>query len=328
MEFGIFSAKLRASLGIVILLIVPSFSRRHAQLLVGLQGRRRPGSLQSPKMPSVDASADAPRDTSTNCQIAILQGRRRFLEDRAVCALDVRIPFLGRRGIKETVVGIVAVFDGHNGEEASDLASKLLLDYFLLHVNFLRDGIYSAAIKKSPEKLTYNEEQDALIEVTRFDNEESWQKLGDKSYDAGSTATVSLIADGRILTANVGDSKSFLCSEKFESLPENGIRSRLSKRRRHNGAVSKRFELANYGGLRYYAKDLLKIIILLGRMKRDRVEAAGGHIVEWAGVHRVNGQLALSRAIVTSNLFGKDEAKIEPLGNDVKDGRGSFDKQS
>ncbi|KAG0465757.1 hypothetical protein HPP92_019921 [Vanilla planifolia] len=209
---------------------------------------------------------------------------------------------------------------------------------FLLHVNFLRDGIYSMAIKKSPEKLTYNEEQDALIEVTRFDNEESWQKLGDKrsewisstifdesfhlevlkesllrtihdidvafskealrfSYDAGSTATVSLIADGRILTANVGDSKSFLCSEKFESLPENGIRSRLSKRRRHNGAVSKRFELANYGGLRYYAKELTKDHHPSREDERDRVEAAGGHIVEWAGVHRVNGQLALSRAI-------------------------------
>ncbi|KAG0464279.1 hypothetical protein HPP92_020348 [Vanilla planifolia] len=112
--------------------------------------------------------------------------------------------------------------------------------------------IYSAAIKKSPEKLTYNEEQDALIEVTRFDNEESWQKLGDK---------------------------------------------RLSKRGRHNGAVSKRFELTNYGGLRYYAKELTKDHHPSREDERDRVEAAGGHIVEWAGVHRVNGQLALSRAI-------------------------------
>ena len=31
-------------------------------------------------------------------------------------------------------------------------------------------------------------------------------------------ATVVLIADGQILVANIGDSKAFLCSEKFQPL--------------------------------------------------------------------------------------------------------------
>jgi serine/threonine protein phosphatase PrpC len=34
-----------------------------------------------------------------------------------------------------------------------------------------------------------------------------------KKFDSGSTATVVLIADGQIITANLGDSKAFLCSE-------------------------------------------------------------------------------------------------------------------
>jgi len=36
--------------------------------------------------------------------------------------------------IKEVDVGVVAIFDGHNGAEACEMASKLFLDYFLLHV--------------------------------------------------------------------------------------------------------------------------------------------------------------------------------------------------
>lgn len=37
---------------------------------------------------------------------------------------------------------------------------------------------------------------------------------------SGSTATVVLIADGHILVANIGDSKAFLCTEKFHSPAE------------------------------------------------------------------------------------------------------------
>lgn len=59
--------------------------------------------------------------------------------------------------IKEVDVGVVAIFDGHNGAEASEMASKLFLDYFLLHVYFLLDGIYSMLFRKSSGKLTYRE---------------------------------------------------------------------------------------------------------------------------------------------------------------------------
>lgn len=34
------------------------------------------------------------------------------------------------------MVGVLAIFDGHGGEEASEMSSKKLLDYFLLHVVF------------------------------------------------------------------------------------------------------------------------------------------------------------------------------------------------
>jgi serine/threonine protein phosphatase PrpC len=42
----------------------------------------------------------------------------------------------GKNGLEEVTVGVVAVFDGHGGNEASEVASKLLLDYFYMHALF------------------------------------------------------------------------------------------------------------------------------------------------------------------------------------------------
>ncbi|MFS7965886.1 putative protein phosphatase 2C family, PPM-type phosphatase domain superfamily [Helianthus anomalus] len=45
-------------------------------------------------------------------------------------------------GIRGTSVAIVAVFDGHNGAEASEMASKMLLEYFTLHTFLLLDTAF------------------------------------------------------------------------------------------------------------------------------------------------------------------------------------------
>jgi serine/threonine protein phosphatase PrpC len=42
----------------------------------------------------------------------------------------------GKNGVEEGTVGVMAVFDGHGGKEASEMASKLLLDYFYMHALF------------------------------------------------------------------------------------------------------------------------------------------------------------------------------------------------
>jgi serine/threonine protein phosphatase PrpC len=41
------------------------------------------------------------------------------------------------------------------------------------------------------------------------------QEALQNNFESGSTATVVLIADGQIISANVGDSKAFLCSEGY-----------------------------------------------------------------------------------------------------------------
>lgn len=47
----------------------------------------------------------------------------------------------------------------------------------------------------------------------------------------------------------------------------------------------------------FYVKELTKDHHPDKDEERNRVEAAGGYVLEWAGVPRVNGELAVSRAI-------------------------------
>lgn len=78
---------------------------------------------------------------------------------------------------------------------------------------------------------------------------------------------------------------------------------RLYRQERHNGAISRvrndgRFTLASSSGLVHFSvEELTKDHHPNRDDERIRVENAGGHVVEWGGVPRVNGQLAVSRAI-------------------------------
>lgn len=75
----------------------------------------------------------------------------------------------GAVGLKEVIVGVVAVFDGHNGAEASEMASKLLLEYFFLHTYFLLDATYSAVFKRSMGRLLNNRDGDTVFQSLIWD---------------------------------------------------------------------------------------------------------------------------------------------------------------
>lgn len=78
---------------------------------------------------------------------------------------------------------------------------------------------------------------------------------------------------------------------------------RLYRERRRDGAIppvkySNGFQLAASNGLPHFcAKELTRDHHPDRDDERTRVESAGGHVEDWAGVSRVNGQLAVSRAI-------------------------------
>lgn len=276
----------------------------------------------------------------------MLQGRRKYQEDRAFCALDVRIPFPGKLGLEEVTVGIIAVFDGHNGAEASEMASKLLFEYFLLHTYFLLDSTFSIALKKFSGRLVQKGEPEMAFQVLNWAEELSRREpdlfrfkmlspMGINNYPShldvlkeallraiqdidakfskeasksnlgsGSTATVVLTVDGQFLVANVGDSKAFLCSEKFQSPADaRATFLRLYKRKRRDGTPLSLKESADLKLNTLYGLTHLSVQELTHDHhpdrddERSRVEAAGGHVLTGGGVARVNGQLAVSRAI-------------------------------
>ncbi|KAI3967008.1 hypothetical protein MKW92_046135 [Papaver armeniacum] len=330
---------------ILIFLLIPNSNGETSNCLMVYKEGGAPAVFKSPNCPRWTLSKDeAFRLRTENCQSAILQGRRKHQEDRTFCALDMRIPFPDRTGIKEVMVGMIAVFDGHGGAAASEMASELLLEYFILHVYFLLDGIYSAVLKKSTGKLRYTGELDLVSQVLDRDRSKhfdldvqrsKWMfsEIFDGSVhmeilkesllrairdidatfskatfrnnlDSGSTATVVLIADGQILVANIGDSKALLCSEKFQSAKEiKATLLKLYRRRRRNGSISPIRKDGNnkqisYDGMKHLAvKELTTDHHPDRDDERSRVEAAGGYVVEWNGVYRVNGELAVSRAI-------------------------------
>ncbi|XP_039048274.1 probable protein phosphatase 2C 51 isoform X2 [Hibiscus syriacus] len=308
-----------------------------------------PAVFQSPKcprwkIPDHGSGKRAATPAMGHCQSAMLQGRREHMEDRTLCMLDLHIPFPSKIGVKEVIVGVVAVFDGHNGAEASEMASKLLLEYFALHTYFLLDATFSFVLKKQSGWLPNVAERDIGFQVLNWDevigrhglNFERFKFSVPENLDdsfhldilkeallraihdidatfskeasrnnlaSGSTATIILIAERQILVANIGDSKAILCSEKFHSPSEaKETLLQLYREQRRKGVVSpyrnSNFKLAVSNGLVHYiVKELTRDHHPDRDDERYRVEAAGGYVVDWGGVSRVNGQLAISRSI-------------------------------
>ncbi|KAI4301203.1 hypothetical protein L6164_034504 [Bauhinia variegata] len=156
----------------------------------------------------------------------------------------MKIPLLGRDGLKEITIGLVAVFDGHGGFESivlEALKESLLKAIHVIDVNF------------------------------------SQATLQNKNL-AGSTATVALMVNGKILVSNVGARRPLFAQK---------ISKPVERRQVH-------------------IHSFLVLVISPSLLTKDhhpdrddenaRIDAAGGSIVVW-GVPRVNGVLAMSRFI-------------------------------
>ncbi|MED6184314.1 hypothetical protein PIB30_046255 [Stylosanthes scabra] len=334
---------------------IPSARGESSTCLTVYRNGGAPAVFKSPKCPrwklrdaqghdsDYHRSHRSPPHAPPRCHTDMLQGSRSSQEDRTLCVLDLRIPFPGADGIREVVVGIVAVFDGHNGAEASEMASKLLMEYFVLHTYFLLDAAFSV-ISKTRGTLHHRREHNHLNMMRRWKeilglqelHFERFQNTFSENFDdsfhleilkeallraihdidakfseeafrnslhSGSTATIILVADDKILVANIGDSKAFLCSENFQSPREaKDLLLKQYRQKELDGSVTvwnrEKYKLASSHGLTHFAvKELTSDHHPDRDDERIRVEAAGGQVIHWGGVPRVNGQLAITRAI-------------------------------
>ncbi|XP_023888897.1 probable protein phosphatase 2C 51 [Quercus suber] len=231
-----------------------------------------------------DLSTGSLQNKTVNCQFATFQGHREYQEDRIVCDLDMKIPHLGKNGLGEGTVGVMAVFDGHIGEEASEMASKLLLDYFYMHALFNTSELMEQyeGVPVTEDEITHLEIlKEALLRTIRDIDFKFSQEAFEKRIFSGSTATVALLVDGKILIANVGDSKALLCTKKIQSGQGNLTASLSATELTENHSPGRDDE-------------------------RARVEASGGIVVTLWGKPWVNAELPMSRAIgdVYQKRFG------------------------
>ncbi|XP_019264222.1 PREDICTED: probable protein phosphatase 2C 51 isoform X2 [Nicotiana attenuata] len=247
--------------------------------------------FSSPECPQWVFSA-AIQNGTDNCLVATHQGRRKYQEDRVICYPRVTLPVLGEDGPNEASLGIAAVFDGHGGREASEMASQKFLDYFLLHVVF---NTYKKLFSHSKEHEEAVDEESvhgilekALLRTIQDIDSEFSQEALNNDYISGSTATVVLWMNGQILVGNLGDSKALLCSRRthFDQDSE-GLKS--------SNYCSLKLSVGDLG-TKLQAEELTKDHHPDRDDEKARIEAAGG-VVLVIGVPRVNGILAVSRSI-------------------------------
>jgi serine/threonine protein phosphatase PrpC len=170
---------------------------------------------------------------NNNTTIFSIKGKRTYMEDT----------FCNYRDGK---VAIYGVFDGHGGEEVSDILKDLIPNYF-------RENVFNTN-NNIKEKI-----ENAFIDI------ESILRKNISSNSVGSTACIIVKNNNKLYSINLGDSRLIL----FKSKPN---------------------------------KPLSRVDLIVEttdhkpNTEKKRIERNKGKVIFDGNVHRVNGNLAISRA--------------------------------
>jgi protein phosphatase 1L len=183
--------------------------------------------------------------------IAHAQGRRPTMEDEHL-ATSFTLAVGGRR----YPVQLFGIFDGHGGRDAA----RFVRDN-------LRAKLQEALVECNSGRLSEEGIWNALKKTTTQLNEEFKQRCGQTANAQGTTATIAMILDGNLWTANVGDARTVLDNQ---------------------GTPFQLTEDAKPDDPRY----------------KKGIEKRGGSVVTVDGVARINRVLAVARAIGDNAVRG------------------------
>lgn len=190
--------------------------------------------------------------------ISHAQGRRLSMEDEHLAvSFDLTI---GRRSYPIQLFGI---FDGHGGRGVASYVK----DHLQRHIE-------EALVIFNREKLSDAGVWRALKIATVRLNKDLEDHSGAMAQYQGATATIAMILDQKLWTANVGDARGVIDN---------------------NGVPIQMTEDAKPSDERY----------------RRGIEKRGGFVQDVFGVPRVNGQLAVARAIGDHSLGGSISARAK-----------------
>lgn len=226
---------------------------------------------------STSSTVESPLSTTLDVGMALLQGRKKYMED---FLLVQRIPALGD-------AEVYAVSDGHLGSAAATFVLSNLVEVLTRHFSEissrtstashpLRDDRDRESAEKMAMRQTFLElhEQFLLYAVENFGSSSPNGTIISDEYFSGCTLTVIVYFpnERRLVSANVGDSRSiaWVPSEPADDIQDTIIPLSMD-----------------------HWPDVAD--------ERARIESSGG-FVNFSGLWRVVGQLAVSRSIGDRHL--------------------------
>jgi serine/threonine protein phosphatase PrpC len=191
-----------------------------------------------------------------NIGFSHVQGKRPTMEDEHL-AVSFNLKVAGR----DYPVQLFGIFDGHGGP----LAAQFVRDH-------LKKKLQETLIEYNPQGLSDAGIWNALKMTSVRLNKDFKKQYKQIANSQGTTATIAMILDHKLWTANIGDSRTVLdnCGTPFQCTED-----------------------AKPQDERY----------------KQGIEHRGGTVVDRAGVPRVNGVLAIARAIGDHGLNGAVSAR-------------------
>ncbi|CAI5735606.1 unnamed protein product [Peronospora farinosa] len=224
--------------------------------------------------------------------VTSLLGVRSAMEDVCCCIpdLNAQLKYDQRHQQKQS---FYALFDGHSGVRAATFSNQRLVPYLTSHESFMADT-----------RLAFEEC------FARIDKE-FLQKAEEESLDDGTTAAVVLIRGNRLITANIGDSRAVVSirGQALDIIEE-----------QTPGRADERKRIENQGGWVNEERELQLSKLHSMDLSDPEIQQKAERVVKWVTIYRVNGELAVSRAIGDCDYKGKALSKYEywafPEGHD------------
>ncbi|CAH0383508.1 unnamed protein product, partial [Bemisia tabaci] len=191
-----------------------------------------------------------------------VQGSRESMEDT----------FTIQETMEKIKAAYFAVFDGHGGNLVAEFARKNVWRYLVQEVQ--KSPKETIELNSQPMSLSpppAQSQKKSKFIIDGIDYKDALKKAVEKTdaeilkriliHNAGSTALIALIVGSKLIVANVGDSRGVMCDSKGNTKPISFDQKPGDKR-----------EMA-------------------------RIIAAGGQVILNDGTYRLNGDLAMSRAL-------------------------------
>eukprot|EP00940_MAST-03C_sp_MAST-3C-sp2_P001820 g1820.t1 len=220
--------------------------------------------------------------------VSSVQGKRGKMEDVHVTIADLNRRLELGDVFKGRLQSFFAVYDGHSGIEAAQYAAERI------HTCLVREKNFETDVSR------------ALVDCFRRVDQEYLEKVrgdigdGKKGCYAGTTALTVLLRENKMYVATLGDTLAVLC-RRGRACP---VSVKCSP-----GSEMEQARIEKAGGWVIEEKELLVSRLHHMKLENESVRKYAHDSMRWLVTHRVNGELAVSRALGDPDYKGEGMAE-------------------